>query len=605
MGDEGHPNGRAARRAVGYGGNFPPEGGSGHREGMLRRALRPHARHAMPVVAVACAPLLGLFAFPACGERQAQVSPQAAPSTSVSAAVASSASAAPQASTSAIVAEASPSASASAAAAAPKEAPPRLATTRLIGWIYERPHRESTHLGYIRVGQRIVRGEAVKPAPGESCAKWWSVVPVGYMCEGNDGVTTDVDNPTVAAAAQFPPRLDQPLPYGYGTSYGTSFYVRAPTKEQQEDVEGDVLAHQKQLAAQYAKLDPKKVPPASALPLVPLPDFLEGGKLAPRTVDWPLGPSSITAGYAWSNMRLSFLAAFEVEGRPFYFTSEHFLVPADRVRAARLADFHGVQLAKPGEPGEHLPMVWVRWRPAKVYSIDPATPGDLQETTWVLPFQAHSSIAKKERVLQGTRYFELDLSAVTPESMTGAKTGLTYLVRASDVSRIDAPAEAPKFLDTPNQRWLEVRIAHQSLVLYEGVTPVFITLVSTGVDGVDDPETSRATPRGVFRIFSKHYTYRMAADEHAPWKEGDKPDPKYRVDDVPWVQYFHGGYALHAAYWHDAFGNPKSHGCINLSPRDAQWLFGQTEPKIPDGWYGVYMGKGVAQLGTWLVVRAG
>jgi lipoprotein-anchoring transpeptidase ErfK/SrfK len=86
-------------------------------------------------------------------------------------------------------------------------------------------------------------------------------------------------------------------------------------------------------------------------------------------------------------------------------------------------------------------------------------------------------------------------------------------------------------------------------------------------------------------------------------KEGDKPENPYRVDDVPWVQYFVGGYALHAAYWHDDFGQPRSHGCINLSPRDARTLFNRTAPAIPVGWHGVVSGRGGAAQGTWVRVR--
>ena len=55
----------------------------------------------------------------------------------------------------------------------------------------------------------------------------------------------------------------------------------------------------------------------------------------------------------------------------------------------------------------------------------------------------------------------------------------------------------------------------------------------------------------------------------------------------PLIQYFKDGYALHAAYWHDQFGSPRSHGCINLAPLDARWLFAFTKPELPTGWHGV------------------
>ena len=60
---------------------------------------------------------------------------------------------------------------------------------------------------------------------------------------------------------------------------------------------------------------------------------------------------------------------------------------------------------------------------------------------------------------------------------------------------------------------------------------------------------------------------------------------------MPFIQNFSGPHALHAAYWHDAWGQPKSGGCVNLSPIDAKWLFEWTEPKVPEGWYGLRAAK--------------
>jgi lipoprotein-anchoring transpeptidase ErfK/SrfK len=69
---------------------------------------------------------------------------------------------------------------------------------------------------------------------------------------------------------------------------------------------------------------------------------------------------------------------------------------------------------------------------------------------------------------------------------------------------------------------------------------------------------------------------------------------------VPYVQYFHEGYALHSAYWHDHFGVARSHGCINLAPIDAQRVFGFTDPPVPEGWHGTNVDPG---RGTTIVVR--
>ena len=58
----------------------------------------------------------------------------------------------------------------------------------------------------------------------------------------------------------------------------------------------------------------------------------------------------------------------------------------------------------------------------------------------------------------------------------------------------------------------------------------------------------------------------------------------YSIQDVPWVQFFKGSYGFHAAFWHNDFGRRRSHGCINLSPTDARYLFHFTQPILPPGW---------------------
>ena len=66
---------------------------------------------------------------------------------------------------------------------------------------------------------------------------------------------------------------------------------------------------------------------------------------------------------------------------------------------------------------------------------------------------------------------------------------------------------------------------------------------------------------------------------------GEKNAPgRYEVSEVPWAIRFRHGLFIHAAYWHDAFGNIASHGCVNVAPKDALFLFDWLEPKMPDGW---------------------
>ena len=138
------------------------------------------------------------------------------------------------------------------------------------------------------------------------------------------------------------------------------------------------------------------------------------------------------------------------------------------------------------------------------------------------------------------------------------------------------------------ERWLDVELSEQTLTIYEGTTPVFVTLISSGAG--DNP-----TPRGVFRIWHKQALGTMSSLPGAT--------DSYTVEDVPWVMYFHRRFALHAAFWHNKFGRRRSHGCINLSPLDAALVFGQTAPAMPPGWTFVYEHED--EPGTTVRIRKG
>jgi hypothetical protein len=123
-----------------------------------------------------------------------------------------------------------------------------------------------------------------------------------------------------------------------------------------------------------------------------------------------------------------------------------------------------------------------------------------------------------------------------------------------------------------SEAWLDIDLPTQTLVAYRGDLPVFATLVATGV-GADG--TAFATPKGIHRIRGKLLAATMDNLEHT----GVVP---YSYEEVPFTQYI-GRVALHGAFWHDQFGIPRSHGCINLSLADAEWIFAFTKPALPEG----------------------
>jgi len=212
------------------------------------------------------------------------------------------------------------------------------------------------------------------------------------------------------------------------------------------------------------------------------------------------------------------------------------------VSHVRPTRFAGARLA----PGEALRLGWVVARAATVHA---------------------AADARAPAVVTRPRLTRLALAGPCRDGFCPLTVGW---IRARDIA---VPSLAPRpGVVGPRERWLDIDLASQTLVAYEGDEPRFATLVATGIGG---PGSPLATPMGLFRIRSKHAMVRMDNLEHT----GVVP----YAYDVPLAQYFADGKALHAAPWHDQLGGPHSHGCVNLSPEDARWLFAFTAPSMAPG----------------------
>ncbi|MDJ0797763.1 MAG: L,D-transpeptidase [Calothrix sp. MO_167.B12] len=102
-------------------------------------------------------------------------------------------------------------------------------------------------------------------------------------------------------------------------------------------------------------------------------------------------------------------------------------------------------------------------------------------------------------------------------------------------------------------RWIEIDLSEQQLYGWEGKKLAYYFEVSTG-------KKSTPTPTGKFLIGAKYRYNRMRGSD-------------YDIPDVPYAMYFYKGYAIHGAYWHNKFGIPVSHGCVNLRVKDARKLY--------------------------------
>jgi L,D-transpeptidase catalytic domain len=416
-------------------------------------------------------------------------------------------------------------------------------------WIYTDVGTQRTRYGYLRAGAVVdVRGPAIR---NEGCdGGWYRVNPRGFICLGL-GATLDLANPVAVASEKRAIRGDR-LPYSYALSADPAplLYFRLPSAREMRDSEQTDVAGRSAIFKERLKNLGVEELFAGGEP----PAFLEGGaKLKkPHGVKQPLrfayhaGSPSVDSGFAISR-------TFDWEGRRFGLTTELDIIALDRTKPVVPSAFHGIALAE----GEDLPVGFSMPRYAQRYTLH----ADRQ----VYP---SSALGYREAV------------ALTGQRRAGglleARDG--SFVPASAVRVIPVRTSFPSFA-TGDRKWVDVSIKDQSLVAYVGRRPVYVTLVSTGRDGLRDPETTSSTVRGTFMIYQKDVSSTMDGDE-------DRAD-SFNLHDVPFVQYFHKGYALHGTYWHDEFGKVRSHGCVNLAPADAAWLFEWTDPEVPATWHGV------------------
>jgi lipoprotein-anchoring transpeptidase ErfK/SrfK len=233
-------------------------------------------------------------------------------------------------------------------------------------------------------------------------------------------------------------------------------------------------------------------------------------------------------------------------GERYGLSTHGFWIPLRDLRRVAAPTFRGSAL------GEALDVAWVSNDKARPRQQPGAAPG--RES---LPRQARVQVVE-ERALAGKPWLRLASGGWLPASELARPT------RSARPSEVKA-----------GEHWFDVELKTQVITAYAGDHPVFATLISSGRgrEGSD-----LATPSGSHRIWVK-----LAASDMDNL-ENLEAGENYAIQAVPWVMYFQKGYGLHGAFWHSAFGRVQSHGCVNLSPADAEWLFGWASPRLPSGW---------------------
>jgi hypothetical protein len=492
---------------------------------------------------------------------------------------------------------------------------------------------------------------------------------MGYVC--TDDATTELDAPLVRAASRRPD-LDKALPYRYGFVRATApQYLRIPTHQEQEKSEFKLDEHlawfeQNRAEVQKVELGANDVPldargvalPGLApkpgfksspelsenelfggqTPNDPIPFWLQGGRKIPNVSGYAVPEYAYFADRVRRKTGLSLIGAFDTEDegvhRRFATTVDMRLIPASKLKPDSASPFHGLEITDKMP----LPFAWGNKSDVTTYKLSKGK--DEVRAAEAIPRRAVVPLSGNARIKHGERFYQ-------------TARDKTVWLRAEDIGVVDKPPTWPEFAEK-GEKWIDVSITEQVLVLYEGKKAVYATLVSTGRDKLGDPKETLSTLRGTFRLQSKHIAAAMDSEENSSVSGGSRGhghklsanaaetterlkkaeaegkslndedrrrlaninkgrDPEYGITmrrgssdfelrDVPWIQYFASGYALHGAYWHDVFGIARSHGCINLAPIDARYVFQWTDPPVPKGWHGINVGADMGE-GTGVVVR--
>lgn len=255
-----------------------------------------------------------------------------------------------------------------------------------------------------------------------------------------------------------------------------------------------------------------------------------------------------------AGMNLAVARTLVVDGTSYIETVDGMLVARQHLGwLGQGSDWAGVAL-QGGVPGPAF--AWTLREKTPVYAAP--EPGAVQ--LGFLPLRARVALLEESGEVEAERWWQI------------AEGQWVQAAHLAEVMIIEAPEGVLRDnrVRTGNDQWIDVNLGEQVLVAYRGAEPVYATLVASG--------KGSPTPRGNYPIWAKVASMTMANQDYE-----DKP---YMVEHVPWVLLFQGHNALHGAYWHDRFGNRRSHGCVNLAPRDARWVFEWVAPTLPIGWTG-------------------
>jgi lipoprotein-anchoring transpeptidase ErfK/SrfK len=484
--------------------------------------------------------------------------------------------------------------------------------------VYPTARFSKNRLGYLRRGAKVAALD--KPIHTDACKQgFYPLAEGGYVC--GKYATLDADDSRVKLGVKAPD-LDGAMPYkyAYNTAHGTPLYAQVPSKDDMLKYEPYLKDRDKKKKAREDAEKPDKLiekadqprsdqadasaSPSSNASAATTAASLASSQASSVPADAPI-PSATAAiepdedekpwwqrdtkdkpldiklsdldekdGTLAKRMVKGFFVAidrgFSWNNRLWYKTTEGLIAPSDRMVVPKTPELRGFDMSSGVKQ-----VGFVRTSQASKFEQKKDGKG----------------FSKKGKAARFTSYAltgktELDNKQRYYETSDG------FWLREADTA-VTEPGPRPDRIGA-DEKWVDVNLTRKTLLAMVGDKPAYAAMISPGKTSANKDKDHR-TKSGIFRIREKHVATTMDGDGNAG---GDLP---YSIMDVPYVEYYDGSYALHAAFWHNNFGREQSHGCVNLAPQDAKWLFFWTEPALPRGWHGVWSSD--KRQGSWVVIH--
>lgn len=226
--------------------------------------------------------------------------------------------------------------------------------------------------------------------------------------------------------------------------------------------------------------------------------------------------------------------------------------------ASKLSNYHIGNGADeiPGEPGQITPTEFAYQPPLTTEAAPSATPylpASNTPTPFPSPTASATPLPTETSIPSPTPTLEPSpLPSATLKPETAIPQPQPTKKPKKKVAAASGPGLRPQNV-TLNDRWIDVDLSSQQVFAMQGSQVMRSFVVSTG-------RWPTVTVTGTYKIYVKYRTANMSGDD-------------YFLPNVPYVMYFFKGYGLHGTYWHNNFGTPMSHGCVNFRPNDAAWIY--------------------------------